>query len=106
MKLYENKREITLKDALTVLFTNNVPGGYYEYMISFDEVTRVVVFGKSWTKKDTSKWGKMVCKYWIHEENCPTIAYDDIDLWLVDLMHIPGMQKYFNEKKFHIWEEI
>ena len=106
MKLYENKREIALADALTILLTNNIPGRDFEYMISFDEVTRVVAFGKSWTKKDTSRWGKMVCKYWIHEEHCPTIAYDDIDSWLVDLLHISGMRKYFNEKKFHIWEEI
>ena len=58
MKLYENKREITLKDALTILFTNNRPNQNIEYMISFDEVTRVVAFGKSWTKKDTSNWGQ------------------------------------------------
>lgn len=106
MKLYENKREITLKEVLTILFTNNIPGRNFEYMISFDEVTRLVAFGKTWTKKDTSRWGKEVCKYWIHQNNCPTIAYDDVDLFLLDLLHIPGMQKYFNTKKFHIWEKI
>lgn len=106
MKLYETKREITLKDALTILFTNNVPDQSIEYMISFDEVTRVVAFGKNWTKKDISNWGKNVCKYWIHEEHCPVIGYNDVDLFLVDLIHIPGMQKYFNKKKFHIWEKI
>ena len=106
MKLYENKKEITLKEALTVLFTNNIPGSNFEYMISFDGVTRLVAFGKTWTKKSTSNWGKNVCKYWIHEENCPTIGYDDIDLFLLDLLHIPGMKKYLNTKRFHIWEEI
>ena len=106
MELYEHKREITLKEALTILFTNNVPNCNLEYMISFDKITRVVAFGKSWTKKDTSNWGKSVCKYWIHKEYCPTIGYDDVDLFLVDLMNIAGMQKYFNQKKFHIWEEI
>lgn len=106
MELYENKREITLKEALAILFTNNVPNRNLEYIISFDEVARLVAFGKSWTKKDISNWGSDVCKYWIHEENCPTISYDDIDLFLLDLLHIPGMQKYFNEKKFHVWEEI
>lgn len=106
MKLYENKREITLKEALTILFTNNVPGLNFEYVISFDEVSRLVAFGKTWTKKDTSNWGKMICKYWIHQEYCPTIGYDDIDLFLVDLLHIPGMEKYFHKAKFHIWEEI
>ena len=106
MVLYKNKKEITLKEALTVLFTNNIPNLNIEYMISFDEVKRVVAFGKSWTKKDISNWGKSVCKYWIHEEHCPIIGYDDVDLFLVDLMNISGMQKYFNQKKFHIWEEI
>jgi hypothetical protein len=106
MKLYDNKREVTLKEALTILFTNNRPNQNIEYMISFDEVTRVVAFGKSWTKKDTSNWGKNVCKYWIHEEHCPVIGYDDADLFLLDLTHISGMQKYFNQKKFHICEEI
>ena len=105
MRMYENKRETTLKEALTILFTNNIPDFNFEYMISFDGVTRIVAFGKSWTKKDTSNWGESVCKYWIHEEHCPTIGYDDVDLFLVDLMHISGMQKYFGQKKFHIWEE-
>jgi len=106
MKLYERKRELTLKEALTILFTNNVPDCNIEYMISFDEVKRVAAFGKSWTKKDVSNWGENVCKFWIHEENCPTIGYCDVDLFLVDLLHISGMQKYFGQKKFHIWEEI
>ena len=42
-------------------------------------------------------WKKNICKYWIHEEHCPTIAYDDVDLFLVGLMNISGMQKYFNK---------
>ena len=33
MKMYENKREITLKEALTILFTNNIPNINFEYMI-------------------------------------------------------------------------
>lgn len=106
MVLYKNKKEITLKEALTILFTNNIPNLNIEYMISFDEVKRVVAFGKSWTKKDISNWSKNVCKFWIHEEHGPTIAYDDVDLFLVHLMSISGMQKYLNKKKFHIWEEI
>ena len=106
MKLYENKREITLKEALTILFTNEIPGRNFEYMVSFDEVTRLVAFGKSWTKKDISNWGKTVCRYWIHEENCPTIAYDDVDWFISDLLNISGMKRHFNKKMFHIWEEI
>ena len=106
MVLYKNKKEVTLKEALTILFTNNVPDLNIEYMISFDEVKRLVTFGKGWTRKDTSNWGKSVCQFWIHEEHCPTLAYDDADLFISDLLHISGMQRYFNTKKFHIWEEI
>lgn len=106
MKLYENKREIALWVALKTMFCDDVPGHNFEYMASFDEVARVVAFGKTWTKKDTSRWGKNVGKYWIHEENCPTIGYDDVDVFLSKLMHIPGMKTYFYQKKFHIWEEV
>ena len=106
MILYKNKKEVTLKEALTILFINNVPNINIEYMISFDDVKRVVAFGKSWTEKDPSNWGKNVCKFWIHEEHCPTMAYDDVDLFISDLLHISGMQRYFNTKKFHIWEKV
>lgn len=105
MKLYENKKEITLKEALVVLFTNNVPNSDYEYMISFDYVSRLVAFGKAWTKKDPANWGKNVCKYYIHEEYGPVISYDDADLFLMDLMSVPGIKKHLNEKEFHIWKD-
>lgn len=104
MKLYENKREVELCAALKMMLCDDVPGHNFEYMISFDDVARVAAFGKTWTKRDTLRWGEEVCKFWIHEEHCPTIGYDNIDLFLVDLFHISGM-KYFNMKKFHIWEE-
>ena len=60
LEVYQRQQrgEITLKEALTMLFVNNVPNLNMEYMISFDEVKRVVAFGKGWTKKDPSNWGK------------------------------------------------
>ena len=106
MKLYENKREIELSEALVRIFTNNVPGQNIEFMISFDEVTRVTRFGKCWTKKDTSRWGKLTPKYFVHEEYCPALGYDDRDIFLLVLFGQAGMKRYFGEKKFHIWEEI
>ena len=106
MKLYENKREINLSDALMTMFTNNVSGDNFEYMISFDEVDRLVTFGKTWTKKDTINWGIPTPKYFITREYCPTISYDSEDLFLVDLFNDPYMKKYFNQKRFHIWSKI
>lgn len=106
MKLYESKREIKLWSTLKMMFCDDVPGHDFEYMISFDEVLRLVAFGKTWTKNDPKNWGENICKYWIHETYCPTVAYDDIDLFLVDLLHISGMERYFNQKKFHIWEKV
>lgn len=106
MKLYENKRQIMLSDALVAMFSNDKPHNNFEYMIDFDEVTRLITFGKTWTKKDPAHWGKLVPKYWIHKENCPVIAYDNEDLFLVDLFNDPYMKKYFNQKRFHIWVKI
>lgn len=106
MKLYENKKEITLSEALVRIFTNNVPGRNIEFMISFDDVTRITRFGKCWTKKDTSRWGKLTQKYFVHKEYCPAIGYDDGDIFLLELFKDDGMRKYFNEKKFHVWEEV
>lgn len=106
MKLYENKREIELWAALKMMLCDDVPGHNFEYMISFDDVTRVVAFGKTWTKKDTDRWGEMVPKFWHHQEYCPTIAYNDIDAFLVELFDNSGLKNQLGCKKFHVWEEI
>ena len=106
MKLYEKKIEINLSDALAAMFTNDMQGDNFEYMISFDEVERLVAFGKTWTKKDTAHWGTSVPKYFIAREYCPVIPYDSEDLFLIDLFHDPYMKKYFNQKRFHVWRKI
>lgn len=105
MKLYENKRETELWKTLTLMFTDDIPNHNFEYMISFDDVTRLAAFGKTWTKKDPANWGELVPKFWIHQEYCPTIAYDDKDVFLVDLINKLGVKNQFNNKKFKVWEE-
>ena len=106
MKLYDKRIQINLSDALATMFTNDMQGDNFEYMINFDEVTRLVAFGKTWTKKDPAHWGTSVPKYWIHQEHCPVISYDHEDLFLVDLFNDPYMKKYFNQKRFHVWRKI
>jgi hypothetical protein len=97
MKLYENRREITLKDALTVLFTNNCPGTSIQYMISFDEVDRCILFGKGYNP--------------IYNENAWTISSingivcfknDNADAFLVELFN----DSYMERNMFHVWEEV
>lgn len=106
MKLYENKREIALWVALKTMFCDEVPGHNFEYMIEAYGNKNLIAFGKTWTKKDTSRWGKLTPKFWIHIENCPTIAYDDIDVFLLELFNIQGVNTYFHEKQFCVWEEV
>ena len=106
MKMYETKREITLSDAITRMFIDNVPGHDFEYMVSFDEVDRLIAFGKSWTKQDPAKWGELVPKLWVHREYCPTIPYNDKDQFLVNLLSEPYMDWTHGYKRFHIWERI
>lgn len=106
MKLYENKREIELSGALIKIFTNNVPGHDLEFMISFDDVERLTCFGKTWTKKSPFNYGKLEPVLFIHREYCPTLAYNDKDIFLMILFEDDAMNRYFNKKKFHVWEEI
>lgn len=106
MRLYENKREVKLSEALVRIFTDNVPSHNIEYMISFDDVERLTRFGKAWTKKDTSNWGKLTPKFFIHQEYCPALGYDDGDIFLTILFEDDAMKRYFGQKKFHIWEEV
>lgn len=106
MKLYEEKRQINLSDALTVMFGSNTPHDNFEFMIDFDEVDKLVAFGKTWTNKDPAHWGKLIPKYWIHKEHCPVISYDHEDVFLVDLFNDNYMKKYFNQKRFHVWKKI
>lgn len=106
MKLYENKREISLYDALYQMKADQVPDHNFEFMISFDEVDRLYVFGKTWTKKNTSCWGKNVSMYWIHPQYCPVLAFDKEDVFLANLFTDSMMHRYFNTKRFHVWEEV
>lgn len=101
MKLYENKMEISLNKALTVLFTNNVPGTNIHYMISFDDVDRKIKFGKGYNPfyRDTT---------WTIVKNDIIISFakDNVDEFLMELFDDPYMVCHFGEKKFHVWEEI
>lgn len=106
MKLYEEKKQINLSDALAVMFGSDTPHDNFEFMIDFDEVDRLVAFGKTWTKKDPTHYGVLVPKYWIHQEYCPVVSYDEEDLFLIDLFNDSYMKKYFNQKRFHVWKKI
>ena len=106
MKLYENKREISLYDALYQMKADNVPGHNFEFMISFDEVDRLYVFGKTWTKKNPSCWGTDVNKFWIHQQYCPVLPFDNEDVFLANLFTDSMMHRYFNTKRFHVWEQV
>lgn len=85
-------KEIELSTALTILFTNNIPGGYYEFKITFEEVSRKVFFGKTNNK------------YWIHAELCPCYEYKSIDAFLCRLFNDSCMKFQGTDKQFHVWE--
>lgn len=95
-----------LYKALANIFTNDTPYDNFEYMISFDDVDRLMTFGKTWTKKDPAHWGTLVPKYWIHKEYCPVISLDNEDIFLVDLFNDADMKRYFDEKRFSVWEKV
>lgn len=94
MKLYESKKEVKLWDVLRTMLTDEVPGHDFEYMISFDETTKLKAFGKTW--KDG------IPKLWIHESYCPVYQYDDRDVFLLELFK--GLNTYFGRNIIHVWE--
>lgn len=96
MKLYENKKEVKLWDVLRIMLTDEVPGHNFEYMISFDDTTNLKAFGKTWK-------GNMP-KLWIHKQYCPVIAYDDKDVFLIELFK--DLNTYFGKNITHVWERI
>lgn len=96
MKLYENKKEIKLWEALNTMLTDEVHGRNFEYMISFDGTTKLKAFGKTWVKG--------VPKLWIHEQYCPTFPYDDRDVFLVELFK--DLNTYFGQNIIHVWETV
>lgn len=96
MKLYENKKEVKLWDALLDMFSDEWPGHDFEYMISFDDTTKLKAFGKTWQDG--------VCKLWIHDQYCPVYPYDDRDVFLLELFK--NLNTYFGQKRLHVWEEV
>ena len=96
MKLYENRKEVKLWDALFDMLSDEWPGHDFEYMISFDDNTRLIAFGKTWVSGAS--------KLWIHEQYCPTFPYDDRDVFLLELFK--NLNTYFGQKRLHVWEEV
>lgn len=106
MKLYNNKTEISLYDALYVMKADQVPNHNFEFMISFDEVSRLYAFGKTWTKKSPDCWGENVPMYWIHQQHAPTLSFKDDDVFLANLFKDAYISGSLRNKTFHIWKEV
>ena len=96
MKLYENKREITLAEALAVLLTNNVPGQFIHYMISFDETGKFIKFGKGYHPIYDCAW------FIADDDTILALSPTNTDEFLIRLFDGPYLSQYFEEKQFHV----
>ena len=102
MELYKNRREIGLYDALYCMKT--FLRYDFEYIISFEQEVKLIAFGKTWTEDKTT--GNIVPKYWFCQDDNRKFYFDNEDLFLVNLFTYNMVKRYFDTKKFHVWEEI
>lgn len=102
MELYKNRKEINLYDALYCMKT--FLNCDFEYMISFDQETRLIAFGKTWSESKTT--GKIAPKYWFYQNDKPEFYFDDEDVFLINLFACNIMNHNSDVKKFHVWEEV
>ena len=90
-------KTINLSEALTRLFTDEVPGHYYEFMITSNDTDRKTFFGKTYTDEGF--------KYWVHQDFCPCFWFFDKDLFLVELFSEDSISVDGNTKKYVVREQ-
>ena len=100
MKLYKNKKEIGLYDALYCMKT--IVNYNFEYMVSQGD--KLITFGKIWIEDIATK--KLKPQYWIHQKDQRIFLFENEDMFLVKLLTNDIFAQSTNSKTFCVWEEI
>lgn len=87
---------ITMLDALQRLWHHNAKRNSIRFEVSFEDVSRKVVFGKVWSKVSNS-WN-----YYVQDgEYTPQYVYGEKQI-VSAIMSVPGMSLYGNTIQYHI----
>ena len=90
------REDITMLDALQRLWHHNAKRKSIRFEVTFDDVSRKVIFGKVWSKMD-SDWN-----YFVQDgDYTPQYVYKEKQVVSV-IMCISGMSLYGNTVRYHI----
>ena len=94
------REDITMLDALQRLWNHKAKRKSICFEITFDDVSRKVIFGKVWSKMDND-WN-----YYVQDgEYTPQYVYKEKQV-VSAIMCISGMSLYGNTVRYHIHQKI
>ena len=93
---YGVNEEITMLDALQRLWYHKAKRKPIRFEVTFDDVTRKVIFGKVWSRVDND-WN-----YYVQDGDfTPQYIYQEKQV-VSAIMSISGMSLYENSVRYHI----
>ena len=96
---YDVNEEITMLDALQRLRHHNAKRKSICFEVTFDDVTRKVIFGKVWSRVDND-WN-----YYVQDgDYTPQYIYKEKQV-VSAIMSISGMSLYGNSVRYHIHQK-
>ena len=91
--------DITMLDALQRLWHHNAKRKSIRVEVTFDDVSRKVIFGKVWSKMDND-WN-----YYVQDGNyTPQYIYQEKQV-VSAIMSVAGMNLYGNTVQYHIYQK-
>ena len=93
------REDITMLDALQRLWHHNAKRKSIRFEVTFDDVSRKVIFGKVWSKMDND-W-----IYFVQDgDYTPRYVYKEKQV-VSAIMYISGMSLYGNIVRYHIYQK-
>ena len=93
------REDITMLDALQRLWNHKAKRKSIRFEVTFDDVSRKVIFGKVWSRMDND-WN-----YFVQDgDYTPQYFYKEKQV-VSAIMSIPGMSLYGNTVRYHIHQK-
>ena len=92
------REDITMLDALQRLWNHKAKRKSIHFEVTFDDVSRKVIFGKAWSKMDND-WN-----YFVQDgDYTPQYVYKEKQV-VSAIMCISGMRLYGNTVRYHTYQ--
>lgn len=91
--------DISMLDALQRLWHHKAKRNSIRFEVTFDDVTRKMIFGKVWSRMDNN-WN-----YYVQDgDYTPQYVYGEKQI-VSAVMSVPGMNLYGNNVQYHIFQK-